>query len=98
MGLSATSIRIEHMNRIAFLAAAAVLVALPASAQSIHIPTAGKTPEQVRADVYKAANKICALETYGASFPVDELRACVDHTVRVTLAQAGDSHVQLAHR
>ena len=89
------------MNRILILAAAAALIGLPASAQSssaqsIHISTVGKSPEQVRAEVFKAANRLCATETYGASFPVDEMRACVDATTRATLAQATDPKVKLA--
>jgi hypothetical protein len=84
------------MNRILILAAAAAAIALPASAQSIHISTVGKTPEQIRAEVFKAASKLCAVETYGASFPIDEMRACVDATMRATLAQASDPKVRLA--
>jgi hypothetical protein len=84
------------MNRILILAAAAAAFALPASAQSIHISTVGKTPEQIRAEVVRAANKLCAVETYGASFPLDEMRACVDATVRTTLAQSSDPKVKLA--
>ena len=82
------------MNRIAILAAAAAVIALPAAAQSIRISTVGKTPEQVQAEVFKAANKLCAIETYGASFPVDEMRACVAATVRATLAQSQDPNLQ----
>jgi hypothetical protein len=72
------------------LAAAAAAIALPASAQSIRISTAGKTPEQVRAEVVKAATKICEVATYGVSFPLDEMRACVDQTTRASLAQTAD--------
>ena len=86
------------MNRIVILAAAAALIALPASAQSIRISTAGKSAEQIRTEVYKAANRLCAHETYGASFPVDEMRACVAQTVRVTLAQSSDPQLKLARR
>jgi ABC-type proline/glycine betaine transport system substrate-binding protein len=84
------------MTRMLILAAAAAALALPASAQSIRISTAGKTPEQVRTEVVKAASKLCALETYGASFPIDEMRACVAATTRSTLAQAADPKVRLA--
>jgi hypothetical protein len=77
------------------LAAAAALVGLPASAQSIHISTAGKTPDQVRTEVVKAANWLCAVQTYGASFPADEMRACVDSTVRAALRDA-DPKLKLA--
>ncbi len=85
------------MNRVMILAATAALIALPASAQSIHISTDGKAPGQVRAEVYKAARLLCGRELYGASFPLDEMRACVDGTVRVTLAHS-DPSLKLAQK
>ncbi len=86
------------MNRIVILAAAAALIALPASAESIHISTVGKSPTQVRDEVFKAAYKLCAQETIGATFRVDEMRACVDHTVRAAFAQANEAGLKLAQR
>jgi hypothetical protein len=86
------------MNRIALLAAAAALIALPASAESIRISTVGKTPNQVRDEVFKAAYRLCALETVGATFRVEEMRACVDTTTRATFAQASDPNLKLARR
>ena len=86
------------MNRIVTLAALAALVALPASAQSIHISTAGKSAEQVRAEVFKAANKLCAQETVGATFRVEEMRACVSQTARATFAQTNDPSLKFAQR
>jgi hypothetical protein len=86
------------MIRLITLAAAAALVALPASAQSIRISTAGKSVEQVRLEVFKAAKSLCARETVGASFPADEMRACVKGTVRTTLAQSSNPALQLAAR
>jgi hypothetical protein len=73
------------MTRIAFLAAAAALIALPASAQSIHISTDGKSPAQVRAEVFKAATKLCNNQVDSSLIWVDELRACVAATTRNTL-------------
>ncbi len=86
------------MNRIVILAAAAALIARPASAESIHISTVGKSPAQVRTEVFKAAYKLCAHETVGATLLVEEMRACVDSTVRVTLAQSNDPRLKLASR
>ncbi|HEY2355985.1 MAG TPA: hypothetical protein VGH86_00940 [Phenylobacterium sp.] len=86
------------MNRIALLAAAAALIALPASAESIRISTVGKTPVQVRNEVFRAAYRLCALETVGASFRVEEMRACVDATTRATYAQASDPNLKVAQR
>lgn len=88
------------MNRILILAAAAALCAGSASAQqassSIRVATAGKSPEQIRAEVFKAAKHLCSVEVVGASFPIDELRACVASTVDHTLAQA--PQLKLAQR
>jgi hypothetical protein len=88
----------EDMNRIVILAAAAALIALPASAQSIRISTAGKSADQVKAEVFKAATKLCAHETQNATFPVEEMRVCVADTVRTTLAQSSDPQLKLASR
>jgi len=86
------------MNRIVILAAAAALIALPASAESIRISTVGKSPEQVRNEVFKAAYRLCAFETIGATFRVDEMRACVDATTRATFAQAPELKLKFAQR
>jgi hypothetical protein len=80
------------MNRIAILAAAAALIALPAlpaSAQSVRLSTAGKSPAQVREDVFKAATKLCSAKEDGSVIWYDEMRACVDGTTRATLDPAG---------
>nr|MEA2797471.1 hypothetical protein [Phenylobacterium sp.] len=76
------------MHRIALLAAAAALIALPASAQSIRLSTAGKSPAQVREEVFKAATKLCGAKDDGSILSYDEMRACVDDTTRDTLDPA----------
>ncbi|MGZ3375821.1 MAG: hypothetical protein ACXU8S_04425 [Phenylobacterium sp.] len=87
------------MNRIAILAAAAVLVASSASAQSIRVSTEGKTPTQVRAEVFQAARKLCQDAVPGYAYRVQAARSCLDSTVRDTLAQSHDpSIVRLASR
>ena len=86
------------MIRIVTLAAAAALIALPASAKSIRISTTGKSVEQVKQEVVKAARSLCARETVGASFPVDEMHACMKNTIRKTFAQSSDPALQLASR
>jgi hypothetical protein len=86
------------MIRIVTLAAATALIALPVSAQSVRVSTVGKSPEQVRAEVFKVARGLCAREVVGASFPVDQLRACVDGTMRATLAQVNDPALKFAQR
>ncbi|HXA37872.1 MAG TPA: hypothetical protein VNW53_02645 [Phenylobacterium sp.] len=88
------------MNRIVILAAvAATLLAAPAcAADSIRISTAGKSPEQLRAEVFNAARRVCASDIVGSSFPLDEMRACVTHTVSATLAQIQDPALKVAAR
>jgi hypothetical protein len=78
------------MLRILSLAAtAAALVAAPAmAAESIHVSIAGKTPAQVKADVRQAAAELCHQQTFGSLVEADAQRACIEHTVRHTLAQA----------
>jgi hypothetical protein len=88
------------MNRIVILAAAAAtLLAAPAyAADSIRISTVGKSPEQVRTEVFVAARRLCAKDIAGSSFPLDEMRSCVTHTVNATLAQMQDPAVKVAQR
>ncbi|MFC3069459.1 hypothetical protein [Phenylobacterium soli] len=80
------------------MAAAAALLATSANAQSIRISTQGKTADQIRAEVVKAAESLCWRETVGASFPVDARRLCVDATVKATFAQAPGLGLTLAQR
>jgi hypothetical protein len=54
--------------------------------------------EQVKVEVAKAAKTLCARETVGASFPIDEMRACVKNTMRATLAQSDNPALRLAAR
>ncbi|MDB5449633.1 MAG: hypothetical protein JWQ52_761 [Phenylobacterium sp.] len=86
------------MIRIATLAAVAALIAAPASAQSIRIPIAGKTPHQVNTEVYKAANKLCREMNIGASFPIDAQHICVMNTVHATMAQLKNPAMTVAQR
>jgi hypothetical protein len=77
------------IRTLALAAVAAAVLAAPASAQSIRISTVGKSPEQVKAEVHKAARTLCARASWNASFPAEETAACVKTTVRYTYAQAG---------
>jgi hypothetical protein len=87
------------MLRIATLAAVAVtLASAPAHAGSIHISTAGKSPDAVKAEVVAAAARLCQTES-GASFDVRLQAACVKVTVDKALAQAhASSPLQLSAR
>ncbi len=79
------------MNRtIAFAALAAALIAGPVSAQSIHISTAGKTSDQVKTEVFKAAQTLCWAEMNGPLLQIQSYRACVTDTVKAALAQSAD--------
>jgi hypothetical protein len=78
------------MIRILTAAAVAALIAAPASAESIRITTAGKSAEQVHAEIAKAAKKVCLHATISATFPHEELAACMKATVADAVAQAGD--------
>lgn len=81
------------MLRIAALAAfaAALTLAAPACAEdSIHISTAGKTPEQIHAEVRKAANRLCRDEARDELYAVYVQSSCVAATTRAALNQSGD--------
>ena len=85
------------MNRILILAAAAVAIALPASAQSVRVSTAGKSAEQVRTEVFLAARKLCSHDAAFSNHP-EATWACVDRTVRTTLAQSQSQSPRVASR
>jgi hypothetical protein len=73
------------------LTAFAVALAAPAFAgDSIHISTAGKTPEQIHLEIRKAAEKLCREEYAGALIDAGGEAACVQATVHAALAQSGD--------
>ena len=79
------------MIRILTIAACAAALAAPAfAADAIHIPTAGKSPEQLHADITKAAKSICGFAVMGATFPREEMAACMKGTVAAAVAQAKD--------
>ena len=78
------------MIRILTVAAAAALIAAPASAQSVRVATAGKSPEQLHADITKAARKVCTLATVGSAFERQMFESCYKHTVEDAVARAGD--------
>lgn len=77
------------IRTLTLAALAAAVLAAPASAQSIRISTVGKSPEQVQAEVQKAARALCARASWNATFPAEETAACIKATVRNTYAQAG---------
>ena len=78
------------MIRILTAAAVAALIAAPAAAQSVRIDTTGKSPEQLHADITKAAKKVCNRATVGASFPQQMFDSCYKHAIADAVAKAGD--------
>ncbi len=79
------------MIRILTVAACAAALAAPAfAADAVHIQTAGKSPEQLHAEITKAAKSICSFAIQGATFPREEMTACMKGTVAAAVAQAKD--------
>jgi predicted transglutaminase-like cysteine proteinase len=78
------------MIRLLTVAAAAALIAAPAAAQSVKISTAGKSPEQLHADIAKAAKKVCNAASVGASFPRAMYDSCYKHAMKNAVATAND--------
>jgi len=70
------------MRNIAILAAAAALVAAPASAASIKVATVGKSAQQIEADVRQAATELCHAETRYDALGYYTKRACVRTATR----------------
>lgn len=75
------------MLRLVTLAAlAAALAAGPAAAESIRITTAGKSADQVKAEVRKAAVELCRTETAGSHLDFYLQPNCVKATMKSALA------------
>ena len=75
------------MRIVTLAAGAAIGVAAPANALSIRVPTAGKTIEQLQADIHKAARSVCFKET--AKYDMYEFRACRRATAEAAMAGSG---------
>lgn len=88
------------MLKLATLAAVAVvLVAGPAAAaESIHVTTAGKSPAQVKAEIHKAAVKLCDAEVGDSILSYYLQTPCVNATVKAAVAQSADPALQVASR
>ena len=82
------------MKRIVTLAAfAALAVASSAQAQSIRVPVAGKSAQQVHADIVMAARSVCHRATADESLMLDAYTRCLSATVKASLAQLGAPQV-----
>lgn len=71
-------------------AAAAMLIAAPASAQSMKVAVAGKTTPQLHADIAAAAKKVCNRAVVGASFPREMFASCYKAAVADAVAKSND--------
>lgn len=87
------------MLRLVTLAAAAATLAVPAfAAETIHIHTAGKSPDQVRAEVHQAAVYLCREQARGSVLEFFGQQGCVTKTERATLARGGFDNTTVASR
>ena len=78
--------------RIAALAAVvAVSISAPAFAQGVKVQLAGKSLEQVHADIVSAARTVCLRETTTETFRQSAQARCVKSTVEATLEKVGDA-------
>jgi len=78
------------MIRILTIAAAAMLIAAPANAQTLRVSTAGKTPAQLHIDITKAAKTVCNIASVGATFAREMYADCYKAAVSNAVAQAAD--------
>lgn len=81
------------MNRyasIALAAAALALGAVSAQASEIRVSVAGKTPQQVHADIVAAASQVCWQDTRGDDMRIYTYSACVRASVAQAVAKIGD--------
>lgn len=82
------------MNRLIFVAAAAVIFAPPAAqAHEVRVSLAGKSAEQIHTEIVQAASEVC-----WAQHRRDDLRAytyphCIRASVKNAVAQIGDTQL-----
>ena len=72
-------------------AAAAMLIAAPASAQSMKVAVAGKSTEQLHAEIVKAASSACWADLRGEPLANYLYPQCVSDSVHRAVAQIGDA-------
>jgi len=85
------------MIRILTLAAVAALAIAPAAnAQSARVAVPGKSPEQLQADIAKAARSVCRLAVVGATFPQEMYDSCYKAAMRDAITQLNDPAVAAA--
>lgn len=78
------------IRTLTLAAVAAMLVAAPASAQSMRVAVVGKSTEQLHQDIAKAAKKVCTQAVVGASFPREMYASCYKYAVADAVTKAND--------
>lgn len=78
---------------VAVLAAAAAGAASFAGAAEIRVPVAGKSTEQLHADIVKAASKACWADLKGEALAGYIQPECVRRSVARAVAQIGDTEL-----
>ena len=81
------------MNRLTTLAAAAALLATPAAAQDIRVSLVGKSPEQIHADIARAASELCWKQHRRDDLRMYVYPVCVRASVKNAIAQIGDAQL-----
>lgn len=76
---------------VAVLAALAAGAASFAGAAEIRIPTAGKSTEQLHAEIVKAASDACWSDLRGEPMATYMYPQCVRSSIKRAVAQVGDS-------
>lgn len=84
------------IRTLTLAAMAAVAVAAPASAGEIRVSLAGKSPEQVKAEITSAARAVCLKATASETFRLMALDSCQRDTVAAAVAQIGGTQMAAA--
>ena len=84
------------IRTITLAAAAALLVTVPANAASVRVSLAGKSADQIGADIAAAARTVCFKETAFETFRLYALNRCVKDTMKSTLDKLDNPQVSAA--
>jgi hypothetical protein len=79
------------------VSALAVTVALPASASELRVKVSGKSAEQVRADIVKAASTVCWQDVRGEAMAGYMYPACVRASVNDAVAKINNPQLTAAN-
>lgn len=79
------------------VSALAITVALPASASELRVKVSGKSAEQVRADIVKAASTVCWADVRGEAMAGYMYPACVRASVSSAIAKINNPQLTAAN-